>query len=191
MGYDWDDCQWGSTTLHEKTVSSRSKMPDECLYPPSRRPEHGQLRPWPSFVIETGVFESLPRLRMDATWWFANSCGDVRIVLVVSINKATRQVVLERWQLAPVGTLVPLSPETIFDLQEKNAPPPLEKQPFVSPDSAYCAQRIKICRTSNTVTGGPLRLPFQPVMDSNIPPEGNTIPFDFSDEKLLRCLRYV
>ncbi|OJJ79977.1 uncharacterized protein ASPGLDRAFT_51889 [Aspergillus glaucus CBS 516.65] len=45
MGYSWDEYQWGSTTTHEKTVSSKSKMPDGCLYSPSRRPEHGAPHP--------------------------------------------------------------------------------------------------------------------------------------------------
>ena len=35
MGYTWDRCQYGSTTLHGKVISSKSQMPDECLYPPS------------------------------------------------------------------------------------------------------------------------------------------------------------
>lgn len=27
MGYAWDECQWGSTTLHEKTISNNPKCP--------------------------------------------------------------------------------------------------------------------------------------------------------------------
>lgn len=100
---------------------------------------------------------------MDAAWWSSNSCEEVQVVLIVSIQKATRQVVLERWQLAPAGTLTPPSPDTVSNLQE-NALLPLEKQSSVSPDSAHCAQHIEISRTSNTVMGGPLYLPFKPVI---------------------------
>lgn len=189
IGYRWDEYQWGSTALHEKTASNRSKMPDECLYPPTRRPEHNQPRHWPTFVIETGVSESLPRLRTDAAWWSSNSCGEVRIVLLVSIRKATREAALERWQLAPIGTQTPLSSATVAKLREENAPPPLAKQASVSPDSAYCAQRIEINRATDTVNHGPLHLPFNPIMDSDALPEGGA--FYFSDEQLIRCLSYI
>lgn len=187
MGYSWDEYQWGSTTTHEKTVSSKSKMPDGCLYSPSRRPGYGAPCPWPSLVLETGVSESLPRLHKDAEWWFANSDGDVRVVLILSTSKATRKVVLERWQLAPIGTPIPLSPETVSKLQQENTQPPMEKQTIVSPESALCAQRMEISRATDTVTGGPLHLPFLPIMDIDTPREGDTSLFYFSDDKLLRC----
>ena len=49
-------------------------------------------------VIEAGVSESLSKLRNEANWWFNQSNGLVRIVLVISINSTQRKITTQRWQ---------------------------------------------------------------------------------------------
>ncbi|PYI01623.1 hypothetical protein BO78DRAFT_273661, partial [Aspergillus sclerotiicarbonarius CBS 121057] len=59
------------------------------------------LRPsddaWPHLVIEAGLAESLPRLRVDAKWWIENSKGEVQIVLIIQIKKQARRVLIEKY----------------------------------------------------------------------------------------------
>lgn len=52
---------------------------------------------WPSFVIEAGLSELLQRLRCDAQWWISHSGGQVRIVLLIKVNKAHKHVMIEKW----------------------------------------------------------------------------------------------
>lgn len=108
---------------------------------------NGQVTRWPTLAIETGVSESLPRLHQDAAWWFRNSRGDTRIVLVMSLKKMTQEIFLEKWQSAPANTLI----------QQQ----PVSQQPFV-------LQEIRITKTS--VFGGPLVLPFEALFCR--PPQG-------------------
>ncbi len=53
---------------------------------------------WPSFVIEVGVSESLAMLRSDAAFWITSSDGRTRIVIVLSINRRDRRILVERWE---------------------------------------------------------------------------------------------
>jgi hypothetical protein len=56
---------------------------------------------WPSFVIEVGVSESLAMLRRDAAFWITNSDGKTRIVILLSIDRRDRQILVERWKEVP------------------------------------------------------------------------------------------
>jgi hypothetical protein len=51
---------------------------------------------WPSFAIEAGVSGSLQHLRCDAHWWISHSGGQVRIVLLIKVNKARKHVMIEK-----------------------------------------------------------------------------------------------
>jgi hypothetical protein len=75
----------------------RSKEAD-IGYKPHSRP---MIDDWPSFVIEVGVSESLAMLRKDAAFWITNSDGRTRIVIVLSINRRDRQILVERWEEVP------------------------------------------------------------------------------------------
>jgi hypothetical protein len=75
----------------------RSKEAD-IGYKPHSRP---MIDDWPSFVIEVGVSESLAMLRRDAAFWITNSDGRTRIVIVLSINRRDRQILVERWEEVP------------------------------------------------------------------------------------------
>jgi hypothetical protein len=69
----------------------RSKEADIGYIPRSRRLEDD----WPSLVIEVGVSESLAMLRRDAAFWITNSDGRTRIVIVLSVNRRDRQILVE------------------------------------------------------------------------------------------------
>lgn len=73
----------------------------DTAYKPRSRPQAG----WPSIVFESGLFEGLPRLRVDARWWLVNSGGEVNIVLLISVKPAQMSLLVEKWCLAPVTNL--------------------------------------------------------------------------------------
>lgn len=109
--------------------------------------------------------ESLPRLRADAQWWFTNSSGETRIVLVIGIPKISRTIIVEKWQLTPAG-----------------------------PDSfqqAYCAQEVNISvDDAGVVTASaPLVIPFYALMDRN--PMGNEGDVDMNVNVLMTWARYL
>ncbi|GIJ90045.1 hypothetical protein Asppvi_008994 [Aspergillus pseudoviridinutans] len=52
---------------------------------------------WPNYVIETGFEDMLGRLRLHKEWWFGQSDGQVRGVLIVGVSRTARRVVIENW----------------------------------------------------------------------------------------------
>lgn len=52
---------------------------------------------WPNYVIETGWEEMLGRLWLHKEWWFGQSDGEVRVVLIVAVSRTARRVVIENW----------------------------------------------------------------------------------------------
>jgi hypothetical protein len=70
-----------------------SKEGDTCYVPYTRRPS------WPTLVLEVGVSESLPRLRNDASWWLSNSDGEVKVVLLIEVDKDHERLNIETWEL--------------------------------------------------------------------------------------------
>lgn len=85
----------GATTYTSVDLRSR-KQADSSLKPVKR----GGADDWPTIVFESGVSESLRRLRVDAKWWLMNSGGEVNIVILISINKAENKIAVEKWCLA-------------------------------------------------------------------------------------------
>jgi hypothetical protein len=77
--------------------AGRSKEADIGYKPCSRDMEDE----WLSFVIEVGVSESLAMLRRDAAFWITNSDGKTRIVILLSIDRRDRQILVERWKEVP------------------------------------------------------------------------------------------
>ena len=82
-----------------------SKEGDSAYRPHSFRPNETD---WPTIVIEAGVSESLRRLRFDASWWLTESGGDVKIVIIISIQRAKSRLQIEKWEHAPCRRLLPL-----------------------------------------------------------------------------------
>lgn len=78
------------------TPGRRYKQADVGYKPPSRR----DVKDWPSVVFETGVSESLVKLRADAEFWLTSSQAATRVVIVLSINTTARSILIERWEPA-------------------------------------------------------------------------------------------
>ncbi|OJJ46408.1 hypothetical protein ASPZODRAFT_1961593 [Penicilliopsis zonata CBS 506.65] len=152
-----DDIGWAATTTFRSTTRHKGKQPDDCFLPATRQGRGGDPPKSPTLVLESGVLESLPRLHEDVKWWFQNSSGAVRIVLVFSIDKTRRTILLEKWQRRSADRMLhginqmPISMPAM-DLQD----PELQQ--------LYVAQSITI--TSTSVVGSvPLSLHFESLFD--------------------------
>ncbi|KAE8356763.1 hypothetical protein BDV28DRAFT_163777 [Aspergillus coremiiformis] len=82
----------GATRYVGPTASE--KEADSSFTNPVFRPRDSD---WPTLVIESGVSESMPRLRQDAAWWMANSRGQVQIVLLIKVTRDTKCMVIEKY----------------------------------------------------------------------------------------------
>lgn len=162
MGAPWDSWIWTGRATHIPCdTATKGKQPDNAFVPSSRRTSMELSKRWPTLVIEAGVPESLPRLRLDAKDWFAISDGQIRIVLLLSVTKS--EITFEKWQLAPVSAPHPLTREFIDELRQQNPNiPPLIGQP-ASGQQAYSAQEVSA--KSDQVVGDPLVLSFQALHD--------------------------
>ncbi|GIC87096.1 uncharacterized protein Aud_003477 [Aspergillus udagawae] len=185
MGVPDSDIVWGLTVTTPGTVTTSGKEPDNCLFPPNRLPLGGQLNGWQSLVIETGVSESLEKLRQDAAWWFQNSSGDTRIVILISIKAVTKQIRFEKWQLAPPN-LRPTRQALDQLRQQPNLMPPLVQQQAHS-QTAFCHQEVIV--TPNSITGGPLVIPFRAIFDRQ--PTGAEGDIVINDQGFRTITRYV
>jgi len=119
MGLERELAGCGATRYQGRDVE---KEADSSYKPRSLRPLKTD---WPTIVLESGVSESLPQLRTDASWWLRNSGGDVKIVLIFSVKRTTRTIHIEKWEnvpapvtrphtrLTPPGMLVPTSIQQI------------------------------------------------------------------------------
>lgn len=79
----------------ETETPSRVKKPDKSFLPeklPSSRSDR-----WPSFVMEAGLSTASAKLQADAKWWIAESEGDVRTVLVTTVNPKKPEIVIQKW----------------------------------------------------------------------------------------------
>ncbi|KAI9042731.1 uncharacterized protein KD926_005061 [Aspergillus affinis] len=76
MGIPRADIMFGNTTTH-KSIDNTEKQPDDCFWPPPRQQQGrtSRVQGWPTLVIETGVSESLSRLREDARWCTSSAPG--------------------------------------------------------------------------------------------------------------------
>ncbi|KAJ5895316.1 hypothetical protein N7495_007007 [Penicillium taxi] len=143
MGMKWHDFQWMGTTTYRPAIG-KGKQADDAFVPPSR---------WDS--------EGISQLRGDAAKWFADSHGEVRIVLIISIK--AKWVDIEKWQLAPANSPRPLTEATVESLcaQAPNMPPLTTQQPLNQ--QSYCAQEVRA--SENGISGAPLILPFEALYD--------------------------
>lgn len=185
MGVSRAAFQFGRTTTHPAVTSDKSKQPDDCIFPGPRKMVNAQIVAWPTFVVEAGVSESLPRLREDASWWFANSAGMVRIVLLLAIRKRTKTIVIERWQLAPPGT-PRLNSTIISNLRQQSTLPPQALQSVVT-QQPFAMQELTVTPTSTS--GSPLVIPLMGIMDrAPMPGEGDVV---FTGQQLMECCAHL
>lgn len=67
-------------------------------------PEREDESDWPTLMVECGVSENIRELRADSNWWLTNSTGDVKIVMLVSVNLEGRTLAIEKRQLVADST---------------------------------------------------------------------------------------
>ncbi|PUU72475.1 hypothetical protein B9Z19DRAFT_666532 [Tuber borchii] len=60
---------------------------------------------WPTVIIECGVSQSRDRLEVDAHWWFENSGGQVKMVLVISFSETKREIHVQQWEMTTIRNL--------------------------------------------------------------------------------------
>ncbi|KAJ5946896.1 hypothetical protein N7454_003735 [Penicillium verhagenii] len=169
-----DELATGGATTYRPT-GNKGKEADQCFIPAHRKGLHGAAPPgWPTLVIETGVSESLTRLRQDARFWFSQSHGEVYMVLVITIKRT--KVTFEVWYLAPPNTPKPLTNARIHELQNLDLPPMVHQ--FPNDQQAYCHHLVEVASAAPgvqvpEVTGAPLVLPFEAIF-CRPPAQGET-----------------
>ncbi|KIX00327.1 uncharacterized protein Z518_10466 [Rhinocladiella mackenziei CBS 650.93] len=157
--------------------SSSSKEGDAANKPRSR----SQETDWPTIVFESGLSETLARLRHDAGWWLANSEGSVKIVIIISITPEEKRLQVEKWCLSQATTqrpttrahpnpspLVPTRMQEITITQNPTSTTNSTAQPGTTIQQSTA--------TSCTVAGAPLILEFEKLLlRAPVPPEDNVI----------------
>ncbi|CAI7565283.1 unnamed protein product [Penicillium viridicatum] len=157
MNIPFEESLWVGSKTYKPAVG-KGKEGDQAFVPPSRCSNGIRNVGRPTLVVETGVSESLPRLRQDAKKWFADSDGEVRIVILIASR--AKRITFEKWQLAPPTSPRPLTRAAILSLtsQFPNAPPSVT-QPVVE------VHPSEVDGEPPVVTGAPLVLPFVTVYD--------------------------
>jgi len=175
-----------------------SKEGDSAFKPRSRR----LIKDWPTIVFESGLSESLAKLRSDAKWWLIESRGQVKIVVLFSVKPARREIRIEKWCLQPpIGqrlslrrnvTLVPTKmqglvvtenpialPNPAATLPTSAATLPNPAAPLPTPAATIPNPAAPIPNpngASYTVTGGPLVLEFAKILlRAPVAPQGNLV----------------
>ncbi|CDM37858.1 hypothetical protein CBS147339_6561 [Penicillium roqueforti] len=69
----------------------------DASFSPGMEPAAGAPIPWPSLVLEVGLSESVPRLQVDARWWYSNSDHQTQLVVLVSANPRSHDADIEIW----------------------------------------------------------------------------------------------
>jgi hypothetical protein len=142
----------GATTYH---ADDSSKEADSAYRPRSFRPNKTD---WPTIVFESGVSESLSQLRFDAGWWLRKSGGAVKIVIIISVERAPQTLQIEKWELTPMSGS---RPSTRAFSTAVNIPP------LLIPTKT---QEITIVQ--DTIAGAPLVLEFDKIfLRPAVPPE--------------------
>lgn len=180
MGIRFVHRTWGATSTHKPTTA-KGKQGDQIFLPPSRCPSPGQPAGWPTFAIETGVSESLPRLREDAKWWLHASDGAVRIVLVVGIRRSC--VTFEKWQLAPPNAPRPLTRQYIDSLRSQGSPRPILALQLGPTQQPYSAREVEVVSEldSKGIHGAPMIFEFDALYDNSAGPGQTDVILDRQD----------
>ena len=157
MGLRRELTNLGSTTFK---TSRMSKEGDSAFKPRSMRPLETD---WPTIVIESGWSESLTRLKIDARRWLENSGGKVKIVLLISIGRRARTMIIEKWENSPVPANRPLTRSNTTQIPTQ-------------------IQVITIDSNTNVVNGAPLTLEFPKIfLRQAVPPQEHDFTFTRQD----------
>lgn len=68
------------------------KEPDGSWIPSTPPPTDDT---WPSVVVEFAYSESSRRLHLDASWWLANSQGEVKVVILIFVDQERAKLTFE------------------------------------------------------------------------------------------------
>ena len=106
MGLFEDIYRMGSTSFK----GNGSQREADCSWKPRKSRPLGT--DWPTLVIDCGVSQSRDRLAADAHWWFENSGGQVKIVLLISYSVSKKEIRLQQWELVtiPDSHVTPVRP---------------------------------------------------------------------------------
>ncbi|GLA49980.1 hypothetical protein AnigIFM63604_005986 [Aspergillus niger] len=91
LGIEERPALWPS--LHISPAGSMKEADDSWSHP-LMEPRN---KDWPKIVIQSAVAGSMPRLRLEASWWINNSKGQVQIVVLIGVRKDSRSIVLEKY----------------------------------------------------------------------------------------------
>jgi hypothetical protein len=146
---------WGcGSTTYDGPSSSKE---GDSTYKPRCRTRRDD---WPVLVFEAGVSERLARLGIDADWWLTKSNGEVKIVIVISIVRAAKSLLIEKWCL-PATRANPRVPTKIQELTI------IQNPPIATPQGTI---------PTYAVTGAPLILEFEKLLlRAPVLPEGDVI----------------
>ncbi|PWW77375.1 hypothetical protein C7212DRAFT_276654 [Tuber magnatum] len=139
MGLRREFFDLGSTTL---VTPSGRKEGDSIFAPGTLRPREDS---WPTLAIECGVSQSLARFVVDSHWWLANSGGEVKIVILISVSKEAKSIHFEKWETVAVPN-----------------PRVTRANPHAFRATPTKMQELDI--DGDVVTGAPLRLEFEKIM---------------------------
>jgi hypothetical protein len=116
-------------------------------------------------VFEAGVSVTHAKLRTDADWWLTNSGGEVKIVIVISIVRAAKNLLIEKClSQARPGPATRANPRVSTKIRELTI---LQNPPIPPPPGTI---------PTYTITGAPLILEFEKLLlRAPVPPEGDVI----------------
>lgn len=168
MGIHRNDRRWGLATAYWPTIGNKGKEADQTFLPPNRQITNSKVADWPTLVLEVGVSESKSKLEEDTKWWFNNSEGRVRIVLV-AVVKTHSSVTFEKWQLLPPDAPSNVTRQYVTSLRQQTPHmPPFVSQAAVN-QRCFSAQEVTVER-DGSVTGAPMVLPFRALFDRDPSP---------------------
>ena len=142
LGLDDEIAMLGSSRFGD---NRRSKEADQAFKPMGTRATDDA---WPTLVFEVGLSESMGQLRNDARFWLTHSNLQTNIVLCIHINRAGRQMEVERWEVT--------------------APQRAHRTVAHYPPTISCVQRV-LLGAGIIYTGPPLQLLVAKVFDI-VPP---------------------
>jgi len=153
--------EWIGTGSQTYRLGRVSKEADGSFTNPLIRQNEAD---WPTIIFESGVSERLSRPRVDADLWLRHSGGDVKIVILISINRTLKTLLLEKWCMAPPAAT---GPRTRAVTRNPMVPTRMQ-QITVTPNPTQ--------PVTYTIVGAPLILGFQDLfLRMPIPPETNVV----------------
>ena len=178
----------GSETIREQPYA---KEADSAWIP--RRQVPGRSDKWPTLVLEVGLSETLARLHIDMKWWFSNSGGQVKIVIIASIHRNEPQIVVEKWELQRrrphSHNLRSLRAIPREGAEQNNHGDGDDQDPEVPTLVQEITLNLQPSTNTITTTGGPLVIPFHKLLLKNRAPYSVQADFTYTAATLKKKLQ--